>query len=158
MGCKKKFTKQDYCVSCGMCMYWYHKTCAGISDEVYKLIETHCKEAPTFWNCTPCASYARGITARVRELEGRVETVEKHQAEQDRGIVEVNKKLDKTNISMKKLEDKVDEATSGASVFKELRERRARRLNVVFYGIGESASEEVEERRGWRVASTFSKP
>ncbi len=76
VGCKKKFTKTDYCVICGMCAYWYHKTCAGISDEVYKCIDNHCKDGnPTFWNCTPCSSYARGITARMRELEGRVETI-----------------------------------------------------------------------------------
>ena len=25
VGCKKKFTKSDYCVICGMCNYWYHK-------------------------------------------------------------------------------------------------------------------------------------
>jgi hypothetical protein len=88
VGCKKKFTKTDYCVICGMCTYWYHKTCAGISDEVYKCIEAHCKESPTFWNCTPCSSYARGITARMRELEGRIEAVERHQSDQDGKISE----------------------------------------------------------------------
>ena len=138
---------------CGMCTYWYHKTCAGISDEVFKCIEAHCKDNATFWNCTPCSSYARGITARMRELEGRVEVVERRQSEQEDEIQNINKKIDGTNQAVKKLEQRIETEKAGSSVFQELRERNARRLNVIFYGVGECNSVDMEERRNWDRAS-----
>ena len=149
VGCKKKFTKTDYCVSCGMCMYWYHKSCAGLSDEVYKCIENHCKDAPTFWNCTPCTTYIRGITSKMKDLEGKVDAVARHQEEQDSEIMKAHNRIDDTNQAVKQLENRLDSETAGTSVFQELRERNARRLNVVFYGIGESPSESMKERQEW---------
>jgi len=152
VGCKKKFTKSDYCVICGMCNYWYHKTCAGMSDEIYKCVEAYCKEnSHTFWNCMPCSAYAKGITARLKELEGRLEVVEKHQEEQDQEMKSVRKEMKDTNREVKKLEKKVEEAKSGACVLQELRERKTRRLNVVFYGIGEAegANTTIEDRKDW---------
>jgi len=152
VGCKKKFTKSDYCVICGMCNYWYHKTCAGISDDIYKCIETYYKDnSHTFWNCMPCSTYAKGITARMREIEGRLEAVEKHQGEQDDEMKTVKQSVSATNREVKRLEKRIDEEKSGDSVFQELRDRKARRLNVVFYGIGEAPDENasIEEKKGW---------
>ena len=152
VGCKKKFTKSDYCVICGMCNFWYHKTCAGISDDIYKCIETYYKEnSHTFWNCMPCSTYAKGITARMRELEGRIESVEKHQDEQDQELKTVNSKVDSTNKEVKKLAKKIEEAKSGANVLQELKERKNRRLNVILYGIGEAPGENptLDEKRTW---------
>jgi len=152
VGCKKKFTKSDYCVICGMCNFWYHKACAGISDDIYKCIEAYFKDNNhTFWNCMPCSAYAKGITARMREIEGRLEAVEKHQDEQDEELKSVNTKVAATNKEVKKLEKRLDEEKSGASVLLELRERKARRLNVIFYGVGEAPGEttNIEERKSW---------
>ena len=152
VGCKKKFTKSDYCVICGTCTYWYHKSCAGISDDIYKCIETYYKDNNcTFWNCMPCSTYARGITARKREIEGRLESVEKHQVEQDQELKSVNSKVDATNKEVKKLEQKLEEAKSGSNVLAELKDRKARRLNVIFYGIGEAPGENpsIDERKTW---------
>ena len=149
VGCKKKFTKSDYSVMCGMCSYWYHKACAGVSDDVYKCIETHCKDNPTFWNCTPCSAYARGITARMRELEGRIESVEKRQDEQDGELANVNRRVDDTNKGVERLEKKIEEECTGANILNELRERKARRQNIILYGVGESDNPSVEERRRW---------
>ena len=152
VGCKKKFTKSDYCVICGMCNFWYHKTCAGLSDEIYKCIEAYCKDNPhTFWNCMPCSAYAKGITARMREIEGRLEVVEKHQEEQDQEMKTIKKNASDTNKEVKKLEKKIEEAKAGTSVLQELKERKNRRLNVIFYGIGEAEGENpsLEERKTW---------
>ena len=149
VGCKKKFTKSDYSVMCGMCSYWYHKSCAGISDEVYKCIEIHCKDNPTFWNCTPCTSYARGIMAKSRELEGRIESLEKRQDTQDSELAKVNRRVDDTNKGLEKLETRIEENSTGANILNELRERKARKQNIILYGVGESDNESVEERRRW---------
>jgi len=151
VGCKKKFTKSDYCVICGMCNYWYHKTCAGMSDDIYKCVEAYCKDNnQTFWNCMPCSTYAKGITARMRELEGRIEDVEKHQGEQDDNIKAVDKRVSETNKRVDKLEKKIDSDKSGTAVLQELRERKSRRFNVIFYGIGEADERaSTEEKKTW---------
>jgi len=150
VGCKKKFTKSDYCVICGMCNFWYHKSCAGMSDDIYKCVEAYFKDhSHTFWNCMPCSAYAKGITARMRELEGRIEEVEKHQGEQDREMANLSKEIKDTNIDVKKLEKKVEDSEGGAGVLLELRERNIRKLNVIFYGIGEAESSNPEERKDW---------
>jgi len=141
-----------YCVICGMCNFWYHKACAGISDDIYKCIEAYYKDnSHTFWNCMPCSAYAKGITARMRELEGRIEAVEKHQDEQDEELKSVNSKVAATNKEVKKLEKRMDEEKSGASVLLELRERKARRLNVIFYRIGEAIGDNpsIEDKKSW---------
>ena len=44
VGCKKNFTKSDFCVICGSCSYWYHKTCAGMTEDVFKCVDQHFKD------------------------------------------------------------------------------------------------------------------
>jgi uncharacterized coiled-coil protein SlyX len=158
VGCKKKFTKSEYCVICGMCNYWYHKTCAGMSDDIYKCVDQHFKDhGYTFWNCQPCSSYAKGITARMKELEGRLDEVERQQDQQDDKLKEVDGKVAKVDKEVKKLAGKLNEVqeNSGGNVFNELRERHVRRYNVVLYGVGEAEGDRptVEEKRDWDAKS-----
>jgi DNA-binding FrmR family transcriptional regulator len=97
-------------VSCGSCSYWYHKTCAGMTEDVFKCVDQHFKDnGSTFWNCQPCATYAKGITARLREMEGRLEAVEKNQEEQDEKIVGVEKKVSIINRALQKRDERVEE-------------------------------------------------
>jgi hypothetical protein len=158
VGCKKKFTKSDYCVLCGMCNFWYHKTCAGMSDDVYKCVDQHFKDhGYTFWNCQPCSSYAKGITARMRELEGRLEEVERCQDKQEDRMKEIDGRMKRVEGSVDKLAGKINDAAenSGGNVFQELHERHVRRYNVVFYGVGEAEGDRptVEEKREWDAKS-----
>jgi uncharacterized coiled-coil protein SlyX len=158
VGCKKKFTKSDYCALCGMCNFWYHKTCAGMSDDVYKCVDQHFKDhGYTFWNCQPCSSYAKGITARMREIEGRLEEVERHQEKQDDKMKEMDGKVTRVDVAVKKLESKINNVAEkpGDNVFHELHERHVRRYNVVLYGVGEMEGDRptVEEKREWDAKS-----
>lgn len=158
VGCKKKFTKSDYCALCGMCNFWYHKTCAGMSDDIYKCVDQHLKDRGyTFWNCQPCSSYAKGITARMREMEGRLDEVERYQEKQDDRMKEMDGKMARLDEAVKKLENKINDVAenSGENMFHELRERHIRRYNVVFYGVGEAEGDrpKVEEKREWDAKS-----
>jgi hypothetical protein len=158
VGCKKKFTKSDYCVLCGMCNFWYHKTCAGMSDDVYKCVDQHFKDhGYTFWNCQPCSSYAKGITARMRELEGRLDEVERCQDKQEDRMKEMDGRMKRVEGSVDKLAGKINDVAenSGGNVFQELHERHVRRYNVVFYGVGEAEGDRptVEEKREWDAKS-----
>lgn len=96
------------------------------------------------------------MTARMREMEGRLDEVERHQEQQDDKLKEVDVKVAKVGKEVKKLESKLDEvaSSSGGDVFSELRERHVRRYNVVFYGVGEAAGDKpVEEKRDWDARS-----
>ena len=97
----------------------------------------------------PCSTYAKGITARMRELEGRIEGVEKHQDKQDQEMEALTKKVAETSTDVKKLEKRFEEGETGAGVLQELRDRKARKLNVIFYGIGEADSTDPEDRKTW---------
>jgi hypothetical protein len=154
VGCKKNFTKSDYCVICGSCSYWYHKTCAGMSEDVFKCVDQHYKDnGSTFWNCQPCATYAKGITAKLREMEGRLEVVEKNQEEQDEKIEDIEKEVANISKELKKKEEKVEEIVENKekSVYEEIREREMRKKNVILHGVGELQAQRPtwEERTKW---------
>jgi len=154
VGCKKKFNKSDSCVICGMCNYWYHKACAGMSDDVFKCVENHWNEnKSTFWSCQPCAAYSKGITARLREMEGRLEEVEKNQEEHGERVERVERKVEKLGSDLQERDDKVDERLDrkDRALYEEMRERELRKKNVVFYGIGELQAERAtwQERVEW---------
>ncbi len=154
VGCKKTFTKSDYCVICGSCSYWYHKTCAGMTEDVFKCVDQHYKDnGSTFWNCQPCATYAKGITARLREMEGRLEAVEKNQEEQDDKMEGMEREVANINKELKKRDEKMEEIVENKekSLYEEMREREMRKKNVILHGVGEIQTERPtwEERTGW---------
>jgi len=78
-----------------------------------------------------------------------MESIEMRQNQQEGEIKGANSRIDETNQNVARLESRIEQEKSGTSVLLELRERKARRLNVVLYGIGESSAESVEERRNW---------
>jgi hypothetical protein len=155
VGCKKNFTKSDFCVICGSCSYWYQKTCAGMTEDVFKCVDQHFKDngSSTFWNCQPCATYAEGITARLREMAGGLEAVEKNQEEQDEKIEGVEKKVSIINRALQKRDERVEEivVNKEKSVYEEIREREMRKKNVILHGVGELQAERPtwEERTRW---------
>lgn len=158
VGCKKKFVKADYCTICGSCNYWYHKTCAGLTDDMFKCIEQYYKDHDaTFWNCQPCATYAKGITARMREMEGRLTEVEKQQEQQGARMEKTEKRTEKVEKEIKRMDGRIEAAKEDMEkvILGEMRERELRKLNVVFYGIGEKegVNTTLEERKDWDIKS-----
>jgi hypothetical protein len=117
-------------------------------------VDQHFKDhGYTFWNCQPCSSYAKGITARMREIEGRLDEVERYQEKQDDRMKEMDGKMARVDGTVKRLENKISQAVenSGDDVLHELHERHIRRYNVIFYGVGEAEGERttVEEKKEW---------
>ncbi len=43
LGCSKKFNKSESCVKCNICGLWSHKQCAGLTDELFKMMEAQIK-------------------------------------------------------------------------------------------------------------------
>jgi hypothetical protein len=125
-----------------------------MTEDVFKCVDQHFKDnGSTFWNCQPCATYAKGITARLREMEGRLEAVEKNQEEQDEKIEGVEKKVSIINRALQKRDERVEEIVVNKEKFlyEEIREREMRKKNVILHGVGELQAEKPtwEERARW---------
>ena len=126
LGCSKKFNKSESCVKCNICGLWSHKQCAGLTDELFKMMEAQIKvTGNTCWACKPCLAYAAGITTKMKELEGRLEGVEKRMEDDSREVKGLAKKVEKVEEAIKKKDDKVDRAVREAEyrMSEEMRER-----------------------------------
>jgi hypothetical protein len=154
LGCSKKFNKSEHSLQCTICALWIHKACANVTDDLYNLIEKQMKiTGTTYWACRPCTAYAQGITARMKQIEDRLERTEKKVEENKKETEVLDKKVDKIEGELKKKDDKVEKAVKEAEyrMMDEMREREARRRNVVFHNIGEAENEKAtgRERMDW---------
>jgi hypothetical protein len=149
LGCNKKFTKSEYCVQCVVCSLWIHKSCSGLSDEGFKFISDQLlATGSAFWACKPCTSYAMGINHRVKQIEEKMTAMQHAMDVNSAATKEVDRRVDKLDGLLQKKDEKVEELVkqSEFNIYDEMREREARRLNVVFHGVGEK--EQVEGDTG----------
>jgi len=134
--------------------------CAGLTDELFKMMETQIKvTGNTCWVCRPCTAYSHGIIQRMREIEGKLENVEKKVEENTKEVKGLNKKVEKVEEAMRKKDNKV-ERTVRESEFRmcdEMREREARRRNIIFHSVGEDKREKAsgKERQEWDRKSCY---
>ncbi len=131
-----------------------HKACSGISDDFFKALEDQVKNSGmAYWACRPCTAYSQGITRKMRAVEAKVEELSDNVTEVKDNVKEVKDSLEKVENKVKQVEEKVNLAAekSNSVVFEELREREARRLNLVLQGVPEHDQESAtgKERRDW---------
>jgi hypothetical protein len=113
----------------------------------------------TCWACKPCLAYAAGITTKMKELEGRLEGVEKRMEDDSREVKGLAKKVEKVEEAIKKKDDKVDRAVREAEyrMSEEMREREARRRNIILHCVGEDRNEKSsgKDRQEWDRKSCY---
>ncbi len=106
-----------------------------------------------FWACRLCTAYSQGITRKVKQVEVKVDQLADSVEEVRGSVKEAKEELAKVNEKMNKVEEKVVQATERGSdqVFEELRDREARRLNLVLHGVPECEQEAAtgRERQSW---------
>jgi hypothetical protein len=144
LACGKKFDKKDYAIQCTICSLWVHKTCAGISDELFAMIDLQHKETGTaYWACRACTVYAKGMTTRMREVEKQLEKVQTACNDNAGGLKNVREVVDKLADKVECQNKKIEAAATVnvSEVYEEIRDREARRANVVMYGMGEAPDE-----------------
>ncbi len=154
LGCNKKFTKSDYCLQCTVCGLWVHKSCSGVCDEVFDVLDRQHKNfGVAYWACRPCTAFAQGMNHRIKQIEDRMEKVEKEAEETRDSVKNLEKEMKSVGEETKKRKDNTkEEVRSGVKeVYAEMREREARRLNVVFHRVGEAENEKATglERQEW---------
>ncbi len=133
---------------------WIHKTCSAISDEFFKHLEEQVKNTGmAYWACRPCQSYAQGITKKMRGVEKKVDEVVANVEEVQKDLTVVKSGLEKISEKVKKVEEATTTVTENSNkvVFQELREREARRNNLVLHGVQEcdQAAATGKDRQAW---------
>jgi hypothetical protein len=154
LGCNKKFKKTETSVQCTVCGLWCHKDCAAISNEFLKFLEEQKKNTGlAYWACRPCIVYAQGITKRVQEIEKRLETVEERTKMTVENVGKLEQRVEKIGGQQDKMGEKLDRKIEQSEnrIFEELRERDAKKLNIIMHGVKEAAGGERsgERRAAW---------
>jgi hypothetical protein len=149
LACSKAFTKSDASIQCAICNLWiHHKPCSTISDDGFKFLSEQVQATGSaYWACRSCLAYSQGITQRVKDMEKKLDDVQKEVKDSNRAI----EKVDKSVEELRKELQKVKEAkTTDAKQFitaEEYREREARRFNVIMHRVPEPTDSSGEQRK-----------
>ncbi len=156
LGCGKSLSN-THCHQCTLCGLWSHKACSGISDEFFKQLEEQVKNTGVaFWACRPCTNFAQGITRKVRDMHSNIERIDSEVKEVRSDMQSVKSELTSVNNSVKQVVESATKVVEDNNkvIFDELREREARRLNVVLRGVQEHAGDQAtgKERQAWDIS------
>ena len=153
LGCSKKFTAKCTCILCTVCGLWIHKTCSGVSDELFDFLDKQMQATGVaYWACRPCTVYAQGMNHRMRGIEEAIQEVKKATADNQDEIRMVEGKVQELKESIKKHDNVVTREEFEAykkERMEESRERKARELNVVMHGVVENNEEAATGRERW---------
>jgi hypothetical protein len=92
----------------------------------------------------------------MKEIENQLTEVKATCGKNEEGLQKVQAEVSKLAEKVSKQEKRVEEvaSVSGQDIFEELREREARKLNVVMYGMGEAPADRTGfERWDWDMKS-----
>ena len=151
--CKKNIKKEQRSVQCQTCQLWVHVSCQEISDELFKILVEPDRYGGVCWNCDCCMASAVRLEATVRAFETRVKLVEDATAKTANDVKIVNTKVAALRREFEEERRRTREALENRDekfvTKEELREREARKLNVILHRVKE-AGEDLrtgEERR-----------
>jgi hypothetical protein len=149
LACNKAFTKSDASIQCVMCGLWiHHKPCSLVSDDGFKFLSEQLQATGyAYWGCRPCVSYSQAITKKVREVEKKLDEVQKDVKDNAKEIGRVDKNVEDLRKELDKVKSKQREDTGMFITAEEYREREARRANVIMHRVQEPVATTAEERR-----------
>ena len=106
-----------------------------------------------FWACRSCTAYCKGVTGRMKALEGKVTQLEEQGKTTRTEVTAVSSKVDRLETIVKRTEEKAAGASEATmdQVFQEMRERDQRKQNVILHGVTEHADSTAtgKERQKW---------
>ena len=76
LDCKKSVKESDEAVECEVCKLWCHKSCQGMSDGLYAVINSDETEQIT-WYCKGCQRGAKNILTQILSISEKQENLEK---------------------------------------------------------------------------------
>ena len=138
-------------IQCTICTLWCHMACTGLSKEALRGLEVQAKEVgQAYWACRSCLSFSTKWNHHVKESITRQEATEKKVEDNRKEIDSVRKFAEETRKMMtehvkasQNMAERIENALED-----ELREREARRLNLVIHGVPEipDSVKNVKER------------
>jgi hypothetical protein len=149
LACNKAFTKTDSSIQCVICTLWiHHKPCSAVSDDGFKFLSEQMQATGTaYWACRSCVRYSQGITMRVREVEKKLEEVQKDIKDNAQEIQRVDRNVEDMRKELDKVKEQSKADGNNYITAEEYREREARRTNLILHRVKESAAMLVDERR-----------
>jgi hypothetical protein len=149
LACNKAFTKTDSSIQCVICTLWiHHKPCSAVSDEGFKFLSEQMQATgAAYWACRSCVRYSQGITMRVREVEKKLEEVQKDLKDNAQEIQRVDKKVDDISKELEKVKEQNKAEGNNYITAEEYREREARRTNIIMHRVRESVAMLTDERK-----------
>ena len=145
--CGKNCTKG--CIQCAICALWSHMSCTGLSKEALKGLEVQAKEVgQAYWACRSCMSFNTKWNRQMKEVSRRQEETEAKVADNSDKIEEVRMVTEELRRELREQAKKTEgiQERMELVIDEELRERDARRLNLVIHGLQEPG-ENVKESR-----------
>jgi hypothetical protein len=132
-----------------MCGLWiHHKPCSLVSDDGFKFLSEQLQATGyAYWGCRPCVSYSQAITKKVREVEKKLDEVQKEVKDNANEIGRVDKNVEDLRKELDKVKSKQREDTGMFITAEEYREREARRANIIMHRVQEPVATTAEERR-----------
>ena len=132
-------THQTHAVQCVICEFWHHRKCIpGMTDDFFKHLNG-LKDGvgSVYWLCGKCEGINKKMKQMMSQITGRVENLEKKEAENRAKGEENETKITKVEARLGKLEDSDKKGASSAEVFKEIGDRKSREDNLVVHGLEE---------------------
>jgi len=141
--CKQNVTKQTGGVKCSYCDLWCHAKCGDISPSHLQTLQ---ELEGSNWTCKHC----RGVTKKIKQEINHIQLKQSEmRADIDANITNIQAQ----EVRIDKVEKKLEEVSQGKlidlskdAVFEELRERDARKENLVIHQVVEPPEALT---RGW---------
>ena len=142
LACGKNVTSNA--ISCSVCLRWSHAACSDLEPAVMKYFETQKSQTGTHsWSCTGCNIAYSALNTRIKQIECRQKELEELAKANELANLKSSARLDTAEEDIKGLkedakrdkEDIIKDVTGRWS--SEMREREARRSNLVVYGLEE---------------------
>ena len=84
--CKLTVAEDDSALQCEVCVYWFHISCQGVSENMYQALSEENASDQFSWHCNYCK---RGAKA----LMGHITTIHAKQIKTDRRLGKVEKRV-----------------------------------------------------------------
>ena len=129
------------CIQCAICALWCHMhPCTGLSKEAIRGLEIQAKEVgQAYWACRSCMNFNTKWNNQMREVSKRQDETEAKVEDNSDKIEEVRKITEELRAELREQTRRTEglEERMATALDSELREREARRLNLVIHGLPE---------------------
>jgi hypothetical protein len=130
---------QDACIQCTICEFWHHKKCiTGMSNEYFQYLQDDLKESGNImWLCEKCKVTTKKLLTKMSQLTVRMDRVEERVTTNETKGAGYEKEMEGVKKRLEEVEESGNDAKFTDSVFKEVKERESRQVNLVVHGLAE---------------------